>query len=79
MAESERDHQGVRRSRRNLWILAMVVLLCGALWLLWWVAIGSQRVESNDAYVTGNIDPVPAQVDGTVRRVFVQNTQFVHA
>lgn len=79
MADEEQERQGLQRSRRNLWILAIFVLLFALLWLLWWIFIASQRVESNDAYVTGNIDPVPAQVDGTIRRVFVQNTQFVHA
>ena len=79
MASNDSANNPLQRSRRNLGILVLVLLLLGGLWLLWWVLVGSQRIESNDAYVTGNIAPVPAQVDGTVRRVFVQNTQYVHA
>ncbi|WP_414040572.1 HlyD family efflux transporter periplasmic adaptor subunit [Acidithiobacillus sp. M4-SHS-6] len=77
--ESTTQRQGLRRSRRNLLVLALVLGFFLLLWLLWWWLVGSREVVSNDAYVTGNIDPIQAQAFGTIRRVFVQDTQFVHA
>ncbi len=71
--------QSSQRSRRNLLILLVVVLFFALLWWAWWFFVGRGRVESNDAYVTGNIIPVPAQAAGTIRRVYVENTQRVHA
>lgn len=65
--------------RRNLLIFTLFLLLLGGVWLLWWIFVGSQRISTNDAYVVGNITPVQAQTTGTIRRVFVQNTERVRA
>lgn len=64
---------------RNFFILAVLLLLLAAAWGIWWILVGSQRVRTNDAYVQGNIVPVQAQTEGTIRRVYVEDTEYVHA
>lgn len=70
------------RSRRRL--LAMtgilaVVALVGLAWGGWWYLVGQFHVETDDAYVQGNIVQVTPQVAGTTLEVLVNDTQFVEA
>ncbi len=67
------------RSRRNFLIFFLFLLLALGAWGAWWFFVGSRRISSNDAYVTGNLIPVQAQTAGTIRRVFADNTEYVHA
>jgi len=78
MADAE---QGARASHsyRNFIVFALVLILLALAWGVWWFLVGSQRVRTNDAYVQGNIVPVQAQTEGTIRRVYVENTEYVHA
>ncbi|AEK58011.1 HlyD family efflux transporter periplasmic adaptor subunit [Acidithiobacillus caldus] len=78
MAEAEGQVRP-SRSRSNFAIFAVVLLLLAAGWGIWWMLVGSQRIRTNDAYVQGNIVPVQAQTEATVRRVYVEDTEYVHA
>jgi len=66
-------------SRRKYLLMGLVLVLLLMGWAAWWVLIGSQRIRTNDAYVEGNITPVQAQTAGTIRRVYVENTEYVRA
>jgi membrane fusion protein, multidrug efflux system len=73
-----------RRSRRvsetllRIAILAaagVVVVLFTTQWNRW--VGGSVRQETDDAYVSGDVTPLSAQIDGNVRRVLVDDFQRV--
>ncbi len=73
-----------RRSRRLSEILLRVAILAAAGIVValfttqWnrWVG-GGVRQETDDAYVSGDLTPLSAQVDGNVRRVLVDDYQYV--
>ena len=67
-----------RRLRHIVTIVALL-LVAALTWAAWWFFHGRFRVVTNDAYVTGNIVPVEDQVPGTISKVLVENTEFVHA
>ena len=67
------------RSRRNYLVFGLILALLLMGWAAWWVLVGSQRIATNDAYVEGNVTPVQAQSAGTIRRVYVENTEYVRA
>lgn len=64
---------------RKLLIGGVVLALLLMAWAVWWLLVGSRRISTNDAYVEGNVTPVQAQTAGTIRRVYVENTQYVRA
>lgn len=74
------ENQNPNTKRRQLFIyLTALFLGLFVLWLLYWLFWGQFYESTDDAYVNGNILPITAQVAGTVVRVNVNDTQFVHA
>ncbi len=69
-------HSNIRHHRLKK-IFGLTVLLGGAL-IGWWNLYIKTDVDSNDAYVSGNIIPVQALVSGIVAHVNVDNTMLVH-
>ncbi|BBF65166.1 MULTISPECIES: HlyD family secretion protein [Acidithiobacillus] len=70
---------GADQRRRNLWILAGVVLLGLLVYGLWWLLIGQERLEVDDAYVEGNLYAVDARTTGTVAAIPAYDTMRVEA
>lgn len=66
------------RHHRLRWVLALSAFSLIAL-LSYWYAFLRPTVESEDAYVTGNIIPIQALTPGIVTKVLVDDTQRVHA
>ena len=66
------------RKRALLAIAGVVALAAGAYAIHWWL-VGSRSVETDDAYVQGNIVQVTPQVAGTVVRVRAADTDTVAA
>lgn len=68
-----------RRKQRSyrLWLVSILALLAGVLFLAYWLSVGSRFVSTNDAYVTGNLIALQPQTSGTVAEVLADNTQFV--
>jgi membrane fusion protein (multidrug efflux system) len=60
-------------------IITSVVLLLGAGWLLFWWLVLSRRQTTDDAYVSGYLVTISAQVPGTVTAVLADDTQRVQA
>ena len=80
MAELSEDlSQTPIRSRRNYLVFGLILALLLMGWAAWWVLVGSRRIATNDAYVEGNVTPVLAQSAGTIRRAYVENTEYVRA
>ena len=64
---------------RMLMLVTLIFVLAGLIWTAWWFWRGQYRIETNDAYVSGNITPVNGQTAGTISKVLVENTEFVNA
>ena len=71
----------VRPRRRHLTILIILLLLCGAAaggaW--WYLTVGQWRETTDNAYLTGNLITVSAEVDGPVVQVGVEDNEPVRA
>ncbi|MFO1394342.1 MAG: efflux RND transporter periplasmic adaptor subunit [Steroidobacteraceae bacterium] len=65
--------------RRGLLLLALVVVLGGAGWAAWWYGYGRWHVNTDDAYVGGNVVQVTAEVAGQVREIRTRETDAVAA
>lgn len=66
-----------RRRTRRLLLITLLFVAAGLAYLAWWWLHGRFWVSTTDAYVTGNLVPVKAQIRGTVAEIRVDNTQFV--
>ncbi len=68
-----------KRRRRLLIGVAVILVVAAVIGTLWWLLRGQYWIETNDAYVTGNITPVDSLSAGTIKQVLAENTEFVHA
>ena len=67
----------VQRNRRLL-IVVVVLCLAAAAYLTYWWTAARYWVQTDNAYVTGNLVPVTAQATGIVTQVLFEETQFVN-
>lgn len=67
----------VQRTRR-LWIVALVLSLAGLGYGGYWWMSARHWVQTDNAYVTGNLVPVTAQAGGIITQVLFEETQFVN-
>ena len=65
------------KRRKVLAIIAVVFIVIGLLWGLFWLLVLSKRERTDDAYVNGNKVVISAQVSGTVIAVLADDTQLV--
>jgi membrane fusion protein (multidrug efflux system) len=67
------------KRRKVLTLIAVVFVVIGLLWGLFWLLVLSKRERTDDAYVNGNKVVISAQVSGTVIAVLTDDTQLVKA
>ena len=70
---------GNPRRRKYLLIIGSVLAVVAVAWVIYWLAVLSQRETTNDAYVVGDQVAVAAQTVGTVVDVLAEETQRVDA
>jgi membrane fusion protein (multidrug efflux system) len=78
VVENESEAPAVKR-RRILIIIALIFIVIGVLWGLFWALVLSKRERTDDAYVNGNKVVISPQVSGTVIAVLTDDTQLVRA
>ena len=73
-------HPGEIRARRNrgLFLVAIAAVIAALGYGLYWWTTGRHWVETDNAYVTGNLVPVAAQASGIITQVLTEETQFVN-
>ncbi|NYF88746.1 HlyD family secretion protein [Tunturiibacter empetritectus] len=66
------------KHRRNiiLGVVVVAILLIGS--IVWWLYSGTYE-STDDAQVDGHLNPIAARVDGTIRAVYIEDNQTVHA
>src|ERR1700704_7061853 len=67
------------KRRKILALIAVVFIVIGLLWGLFWLLLLSKRERTDDAYVNGNKVVISPQVAGTVIAVLTDDTQLVKA
>jgi membrane fusion protein, multidrug efflux system len=65
--------------RRGLVILTVLVVVCGVAWVVYWYGYARWRISTNDAYVSGTVVQVTADVAGTILSVHARETDAVAA
>ncbi|WP_447979771.1 HlyD family efflux transporter periplasmic adaptor subunit [Candidatus Nitrospira bockiana] len=73
-------HPKAIRAQRNrrLGLVAVAVALAGLVYGGYWWTTGRYWIETDNAYVTGNLVPVAAQATGIITHVLAEETQFVN-
>ncbi len=66
-----------QRNRRLL-IVALVLSLAGLTYGIYWWTTARHWIQTDNAYVTGNLVPVMAQANGIITQVLFEETQFVN-
>ena len=70
---------GNGKRTKILILIAMIFIVLGALWAVYWVLVLAKRERTDDAYVNGNKVVISAQVSGTVIAVLADDTQLAKA
>ncbi len=73
------SNNGNNHKKRNLWLIALAVifLVAGLVWLLYWIFIGRFYVYTEDAYVHGNEVMLTPQVSAGVKAIYADETDLV--
>lgn len=66
-----------QRNRRLL-IVTLVLGLAGLTYGIYWWTTARHWIQTDNAYVTGNLVPVMAQANGIITQVLFEETQFVN-
>ena len=65
--------------RRGLTVIAIVVLLAGVAWATWHWLYARHSVNTDNAYVAGNVVQITPQLPGTVVAILADDNDFVRA
>ena len=67
------------RRKRALRLLTLLLLGLGVGWALWWGLVSRHHVETDDAYVAGDVVQITPQISGTVTFLAADDTERVQA
>ncbi|SFN08649.1 membrane fusion protein, multidrug efflux system [Candidatus Pantoea varia] len=77
-AQSPQPSASKKKKRKSvLIVLALLFVLVGIAWGVYWFLVLRHFQETDDAYVAGNQVQVMAQVSGSVNKVWFEDTDFV--
>ncbi len=65
--------------RKQLLILAALVLLAGLAYTVWWALVARYHEHTDNAYVSGNLVQITPQTSGTVLSILADDTDYVTA
>ena len=67
------------KRKRALLLVAAIVIIGMAAWAIWYFSVGRWHVDTDDAYVQGNVVSVTPQVGGTVVAIHAEDGMKVEA
>src|SRR3954465_14341854 len=80
MSDAAADKTARQHTRnRGLGILAVVVLIAGALFAAYWLLFLRHYITTDDAYVGGDVVAITSREPGVVLAVHGDNTQIINA
>lgn len=65
--------------RKQLLILAALVLLAGLAYTVWWALVARYHEHTDNAYVSGNLVQITPQTSGAVLSILADDTDYVTA
>src|SRR3990167_9960090 len=78
MTKTNTNQINIRHGRKQmLKKMAFGFLILGALWLIYYLLWGQFDIETDDAYVGGNLVQLMPQIPGTVISINTDDTHFV--
>jgi len=78
-ASTDPADKGRRRQKMWYWTAALIFIICGLAWFLYWLFWGQFHESTNDAYVNGNLIMVTPQEWGIITTILVDNAELVEA
>lgn len=66
-----------KKRKDILFILAVIFIIAGLLWGIYWLVWGRFNIYTDDAYVNGNLVSLMPQISGTVISIYTDDTQLV--
>lgn len=66
-----------KEAKKKMALFLIILIIIGISYGLYWFLYGRFLIKTEDAYITGNQNAVTSQVAGTVKDIYVQNTQQV--
>lgn len=79
MSENNSVTTGNGKRRKLLAAFALVMLLVGVAWAVYWYLVARNYQSTDNAYVAGNIVQITPQVNGTVVAINAEETDYVTA
>jgi len=79
ISTEDTDAGDERKERRRKWLsrLALLVIVAGIVWTVWYVLVGRNYVGTDNAYVNAEMAQVTPTISATVLEVKVKDTQHV--
>lgn len=71
------EHKSASKRKRLLIIAALIFIVIGVCYAIWWFLVASHYESTDDAYVHGNLVQVTSQIAGTVIGIDADNTELV--
>jgi membrane fusion protein (multidrug efflux system) len=71
------EQKSAPKRKRLLLSAALVFIIIGVCYAIWWVVVASHYETTDDAYVHGNLVQVTSQIAGTVVGIDADNTELV--
>ena len=75
-APASRAKGGINKKQKALVILLIIFIVGGWFGLRWWIR-GQTHIETDNAFIEARTVPISFKVPGTVKRVLVNDNQFV--
>jgi len=71
------EQKSAPKRKRLLITAALIFIVIGVCYAIWWAVVASHYESTDDAYVHGNLVQVTSQIDGTVIGIDADNTELV--
>lgn len=67
------------QQKRKRWLIGLTILflILGAAWAAQWALVSRYEIDTDDAYVQGNVVQITSQVGGTVLSIQADDTDYV--
>lgn len=72
------QEQKISTAKRKIILFLTTLIVIGACYTFYWFSYGQFIIKTEDAYITGNQNIVTSQVNGIIKAIYVENTQYIN-